>query len=308
MDLHDLGLRRSATTQSLSTPLAQQCVRDALLIPLGQPYAPGVYDRAGQLVRAAAYFRGLPYAHFPLEDQNTNLGADAVPFAPDGPEYVFAGHLTGHYGHFLFAMLGRLWSLPRPVPRNVQIVLLNGIHARDLFELDFARSIFEALGLTLENFASFREPVRFHELLVPSPAIEESLSVGVHRISNENALCEILRQRGVEIISPELLSFRAQIELWRTRTTVMGMAGSMMHTSIFVPRRRYAALNPEPWINSNQVILDKINENVAVVLHPREGCAREVPSGGFDNIVRLPDPMGAALDLLHEAQNVAHLS
>ena len=306
---------------------------------MGHAHKPGLYDRSGALIRAAAYFRGLPEAHFPLEEEVTTLPGSSAGSAPDGPCYVFAGHLTGHYGHFLFSMLGRLWSLPKPLPSNVKLVLLNGVHAPDLFELSFSRSIFDALGIRLENFASFQEPVRFREIIVPGPAVEENhqghpafadlchfigdavlgeaeeainaqpvyltkqrISSGVHRISNEDAFCASLERGGVEIVSPELLSFRDQLRLWRNRPAMAGVSGSMMHTSIFVPRRSYVALNPEPWINSNQAILDRLNANSARVFYPKSGYQLEGTSERFGHVLRLRDPERAAKDFLHQAK------
>ena len=323
----------------LNAPLTLRREQDALLIPMGLTHKPGLYNASGVLVRDAAYFRGLPEAHFPLEEAVTTFAGSSACFAPDGPCYIFAGHLTGHYGHFLFSMLGRLWSLPKPLPSNVKLVLLNGIHAADLFELDFSRTIFNALGIRLENFANFQEAVRFRQIIIPAPSIEENhqghpafadlchfigeavlggsqapidtrpvyltkqrVSAGVHRISNEESFCAFLERQGVEIISPELLSFRDQIQLWCNRPSISGVSGSMMHTSIFIPHRSYVALNPEPWINSNQAILDKLNGNSAHVLYPKDGYQREKASEGFGHVLRLRNPERAAEDFLNEAK------
>ena len=322
-------------------PLATKVERDALLIPLGHVHKAGVYGRDGALVRGAAYFRGLPEPHFPLEGETASLPLQEVAYAPDGPAYMFVGHLTGHYGHFLFALLSRLWALPKPVPADLRLVVLNGAHVDDLFEADFSHTIFRTLGLTRESFADFREPVRFREMLIPEPAVEENhlghpafaelchaigravlggaapqtsqrpvyltkqrLPSGVHRIANEDVFCAELQRRGVEIVSPERLSFSDQVALWASRPLVMGTAGSMMHTSIFVPGRTYLALNPEGWVNSNQAILDRLNGNRGWSLYPAEGYVREEPAPGFAIGQRLVDPVRTAREFLREARRV----
>ena len=63
-------------------PLACERLSDALLVPLGCNSPAGLYNREGRIVRRAAYFRGLPSPHFPLEAETTTLSADEAPLAP----------------------------------------------------------------------------------------------------------------------------------------------------------------------------------------------------------------------------------
>ncbi len=303
---------------------------DALLIPFGQADKPGVYRPDGALFGPAAYFRGLPSPHFPLEDQQTPFDAQVADYAPDDTRYLFAGHLTGHFGHFLFSVLARLWALPQPPP-DLKLVLLNGALAPTMSYFEFARTLFAALGISQDSFATFDRPVRLRRLMVPAPAIEENrgghvqfaefchrigasllgeggreesdslvyltkrrLPSGVYRIVNEDAFCAELERLGVEVVSPEALSLRDQIALWAGRRVVAGMSGSMLHTSVFVPGRRYVALNVEPWRNSNQLIFDRINGNVATTLHPRLGLAALGASQSFHHNFRLTDPQRTA--------------
>lgn len=300
----------------------------------------GLYWPGQEIFRPAAYFRGSPTPSFPLETALTTIPRASVPFAPDGFRYVYAGQLSEHYGHFLFTMLSRLWALPQPLPDDLRLVMPNAAHASDLFQHEFARALFAALGITLEHFAVYREPVRFRTLEVPSPAIEENhlghrmfatmchrigrrlldgsrlesndrlvfltkmhLRRGVHHIVNEGEFCNELERRGVQIVSPETLPFADQLALWAERPIVGGIFGSMMHTSVFFPRRTYVALNPEVWINSNQVILDRINDNVAHVVYPREGYYKRAGSGGFGWDLSLKNPARAAKAFFNVLQN-----
>lgn len=307
---------------------------------MGLAVKPGLYGADGRLVRAAAYFRGLPQPHFPLEDEAAPPLPTAPTRAPLGPRYIFAGHLTGHFGHFLFSVLGRLWSLPRPLPQDVRLVLLNGVNAPELFELEFSRAIFQSLGIAPESFAAFREPTVFDEILCPDPAVEENhsgrpvfielchaigrrllgpemvtpdprpvflskrrLPAGVHKVVNEEDLCGELEARGFQIISPEQLALREQVRLWASRPVVAGMSGSMLHTGVFAPGRRYLALNPERWINSNQAILDRLNGVRGRTLYPRRGYLPE-PAPGFAHGLRLPSPAAAAAQIAREADRL----
>jgi hypothetical protein len=206
-------------------------------------------------------------------------------------------------------------------------VLLNGGNAPDLFKLEFSAAIFRALGLVPDHFADFREPVRFAEIAVPFPAAEEnhqghgafaelcheigrSLIVdedtrplqapvyltkrlvrsGVHQLANEDELCYALEREGVEVLSPERLPFAQQVAQWARRPVIGGLAGSMMHTSIFVADRNYVALSPEPWVNSNQVIIDRLNHNDATTLYPSDGYRHLSARHGFAHTLALYDP------------------
>ena len=128
---------------------------------MGQSEKPGIYDAEGKLLRPAAYFRGLPTPHFPLEGNVTTVDRKSLELAPLSCRYYYAGHLTGHYGHFLFSVISRLWALPRPIPEDLKLVLLNGGNAQEIFELDFAREIFSALGESLKTITVFSNASNF---------------------------------------------------------------------------------------------------------------------------------------------------
>jgi hypothetical protein len=312
-------------------PLVVHQPRGVVMIPFGQAQKPGVYDASGKLFRPAAYFRGLPEPHTPLEEEATPLDIASVDYAPDTHRYVFGGHLTGHFGHFMFSILARLWSLPSPLPADLKIVLLNGGSAPDVFEIEFIASIFAVLGISLSSFAVFHQPVRFHTLEVPSPSAEENhqvhqafaelchrigrsllsdtplrvsdrpvyltkraLASGVHRIVNEDAFCARLERLGVDIVSPEQLTLQQQVAIWAQRRIVGAMFGSMLHTSIFVPARAYVALNTETWINSNQAMIDTVNANRSRILIPDAGYVRTAGTMGFHHDLRLADPRQTA--------------
>ncbi len=311
--------------------------RDALLIPMDLVHKPGLYGADGKLIEVAAYRRGVPELCFPVEGRIATVSVKDAALAPSGMEYVFVGHLTHHYGHFLFAILSRLWWLSGPLSKNVRLVVLNGRHAERVLELEFARQILSLLGITREHFIVFDEPVRFREIIIPEPALEENigghprfanmckrigrellsgiaaprnarsiyltktaLTSAVHRYANEDVFCKELAVCGVEIISPEALSFREQLLLWRNRPVVSGMFGSITHTSIFMPRRSYIGVNPEIWINSNQVILDKLSNTNGYIIHPQEGAPREYNVHGAGSLLHLEDPVGDARALFGE--------
>ncbi len=315
-------------------PLVCGGLNDVLLVPLGCNSPAGLYDTEGRLVRSAAYFRGLPHPHFPLEAETTALSVSEVPLAPRDYTYVYGGHYTAHYGHFFFAMLSRLWAIPRPVPSDLRIVLLASGDVEEPFRHEFSATILRALGLSPENFATLNEPIRFETILVPAPGLEENhqgrtafadfchdlgarimgrppardrthpvfltkrlVQGGVHAILNEDVVCAALERRGVTIVAPERLTLQDQIALWAESPVVSGVFGSALHTSLFADGRPYVALNPERWINSNQVIIDRVNRNTATILYPDDDYLNYGSAGGKGHRLRLKDPQGAARQL-----------
>lgn len=315
-------------------------VHDVMMRPMGRVRPAGVYDASGLLVLPAAYRRGVPTLHYPIEEKRTVWDRRNATAAPPGFRYLFCGHVAGHYGHFLFALVARLWAVPRPVPDDLRIVLLNGAIMDAIFAFEFARSILASLGLRPEHFARFTTPTLFDTLAIAEPAIEENLcghalfaetchrvgralraegkgsdrpvyltkrdlTEGVSRFTNEAAFCDELERRGVEIVSPERLPFAEQVRLWRDRRAVGGAFGSILHTSVFIPRRRYVALNTEGRINSCQAIIDRLNGNDGITLHPLDGYVDEGESPAFRWNFRLLDPVGAAADFHREMERIA---
>ncbi len=315
-------------------PLVCDRLSNALLVPLGCGSPAGLYDTDGRLVRRAAYFRGLPQPHFPLEAETTTLSVNQAPLAPRDYSYVFGGHYTAHYGHFFFAMLSRLWALPRPAPPELRIVLLASGDVEEPFRHEFSATILRALGLSPENFATLIEPVRFESILVPAPGLEENheghaafadfchelgarilgrppsrdrtrpvfltkrlVQGGVHAILNEEVVCAALEKRGVSIVAPERLTLQDQIGIWADSSVVSGVFGSALHTSLFANGRPYIALNPERWINSNQIIIDRVNRNTATILYPDDDYLNDSSVEGSGHRLRLKDPQGAARQL-----------
>ena len=231
-------------------------------------------------------------------------------------------------------MLSRLWALPRPVPPDLRIVLLASGDVEEPFRHEFSATVLRALGLSPENFATLKEPVRFESILVPAPGLEENheghlafadfchdlgarilerppspdrtrpvfltkrlVQGGVHAILNEDVVCAALEKRGVSIVAPERLTLRDQIALWAESPVVSGVFGSALHSSLFAKGRSYIALNPERWINSNQIIIDRINQNMGTILYPDDDYLNDGPAGGAGHRLRLKDPQGAARQL-----------
>jgi hypothetical protein len=314
-------------------PLRVPIIADALVIPMNRPRKPGVFGADGRLVPEASYRRGLPTLHLPLEDEHALCFGPHADVASSTFRYVYVGHLTGHYGHFLFSVLPRLWDLPRPIPTDIRLIALNGFRADELFRLDFARAILGSMGIGPDAFLPIRRPTIFPSLAVPEAAIEENigghpafahlcrwigerlpqqpsaqagrpiyltkaqLGAGIFRIVNEDRLCEALARQGFEIIAPETLPFAEQVALWRREAPLAATFGSALHTSIFASGRHYTALNPQPWINSNQIIIDRLNGNEAVFLHPSNGLETVPEQDGFDHTLRFTDPEHIATDL-----------
>jgi hypothetical protein len=319
----------------LERELAVETHEDVLLVPLGGFGSSGLFDKRGRLIKSAGYFRGSPEIHLPIESETTPLEAETFELADPSPDYFYVGHLTGHYGHFLFAALARLWALRHLRNSRTKFVVLNSHEVEELCRLDFVAKIFDSLGLRPDDLSVFQRPTRIARIAVAEPSVQECiwghrlyaemchqvgrsvtgglapapsdipvfisrmrLTSGVHRIVNEGIFCEHLERRGIQIVFPETLPFEQQVQMFLERDCIAGMAGSAMHTSIFAPNRRLFILNHMNWIMANQTIIDRLNDNTAIQLYPAGDIVREGQDGSFQHRWRLLDPARTADELL----------
>jgi capsular polysaccharide biosynthesis protein len=132
-----------------------------------------------------------------------------------------------------------------------------GAKPSHLFTIPFIADIFGQLGLTAGDFVHFDRPTRMRELTVSCPAFEEQhfihrafgelcqrighsilagrdlgrvmrpaylsktrMRSGVGHFVNEKELANALDNAGFDIVYPEELSFREQVELFATRDVV----------------------------------------------------------------------------------------
>ena len=308
--------------------------QDVLYVPFGIDGAtPGIYDRGRSQVAGSGLIRGVPNMHFVHGQAFSSLDPDKVTSRSDREDLVFCGHIDGHYGHYIVSSLSRLWWMSENRDPGTKLLVLNQKPLDALFARPFVRDTLAQLGLNQENFIAFDRPTRLRRLVVPSPSFEENnlayrvfarlcnrigaaltadlpvvpddrpiylskakVATGVSTIINEEEFCEALEQRGVQIVHPEGLDLAEQIKLFRDRPVVAGTTGSAMHTGIFVPRNRIVTLNHGENIWSNQVLIDKINDNNSLYLHPMQELIHLGGSDRFGNNFRLGHPRRLAAE------------
>nr|WP_246733397.1 glycosyltransferase family 61 protein [Methylobacterium sp. BTF04] len=263
---------------------------------------------------------------------------DAAPVVADAERHLFIGPLVTHYGHFLVGTLARLWPLltwDGPKPR----LLCPGLGpAASRPPLPFLDVILGHFGLSMDDLVDPEHPTRIADLILPGPSLKEQafahavhgdlaraigqpfwetdevdtvtrpvylsksrLKAGISRMRNEDALCDALARRGVDIAFPEALSLPDLVRLMSVRRIVLGTTGSAFHTAVFAaPGRRIVGLNWAPHLNANFPLLDDLNGTRARYYHP--AGSESGPEAGFHFGWSVPDPEAVAAELVWRAE------
>ncbi|RVU20578.1 glycosyltransferase family 61 protein [Methylobacterium oryzihabitans] len=272
--------------------------------------------------------------------QRTDWPDDLPPEVPVAPEdaYLFLGGAHMHYGHFVINTVPRFWPLLDRDAKRPPILCYAPATEALWQPFRFAIDILARLGLAPRDVAAFDEPRILRRVVVPAPALQEEafahpvyrdlclaigagcyapdevdrderpaylaktrLAGGVRRIDNEDEVVAVLERGGVEIVHPEAMSFSEQVRLFATRRVVLGSVGSALHTAIFAPPgRRVIGLSHAPRINPTFRLVDVLAGNRVAYLH--QPGTEDVGGSGFSVRHRLPDPRGAAEDLLRWAE------
>ena len=290
----------------------------------------GLYGEDGRLIEDAAYYRTEHevrrlFGQSPVTDVERTGLAEA-----DEAEYLYVGPLIGHYGHFLLDTLCRFWPIVRDPAYKTSKMLVHGYGApRAWFDQPFISQIFGMMGLTPDRFVTFEAPTRVRRVTIPrasfelngsghpvfvelcrsiagvagrAPAVKPPaylsrarLAQGNQKVVNEGELETALQARGFEIIHPERLDVRSQIQVFAEREVVVGPTGSAFHTSAFVTEpRRLVCLNTNPTVNSNFPLLDKLAGHHGTYHYPKDGMQ---VAGADGPEFRIEDPEGWAKEI-----------
>jgi capsular polysaccharide biosynthesis protein len=274
-------------------------VEDVVYRPLRGPAVDddpdwGVYDRAGRLLEAAAYYRG---------PSRGLVGQSLVRAGSDGRReqrsFVYGGVLFDHFGHFVLSSLARLWPFADPFLRasleGFPILFHAASEPASWFEQPFVAELLTGLGLGPERFVRFGAPVRVGRLIVPGPSVVEMshvhpafvqmtrtigaalggdaapdrggpvwlsrtrLPVGTQGWGNEDSLEAVLRPLGVEVVYPEARSIADRIRLFAGRPVIAGTVASAFYVSLFCERPApMVLLSPSPIVNPSFGMLDEV--------------------------------------------------
>ena len=307
-------------------------LHSVIYVPYAQDRQWGLYDEYGNILPESLDLTGPEGAA--KGDTSPWAGRDVLTL--DDGAYLYGGVLNPHFGHFLVNTLARLWPLASDISRP-PTVLFHGSHDVESWLDDgFVKEIFGALELSLSNVRILHNPTLIRDLVLPHASFQEQhfihsaynrltrligskilgeftprrnlppvyltktgLSGGVGRIKNEAPLETALAAAGVEIVQPETLKLREQLEIFAERPLVIGTIGSAFHLSGFVPpQAELVMLSPISNPNSNFVMIDDANESRAHYLHFSECQVVDDANGAFLTNFLVDNPEKIAHDVI----------
>jgi hypothetical protein len=246
------------------------------------------------------------------------------------PEGTIAKIITGkslylgvchyHFGHFLVETLSRLWFLnPKEITEFDHIILLPLNNHIPHFVYD----LFDLLGVANRIFV-VEEPVLLENVWLPEPAIvyptivhqhikniwllfadltetkksqqplyisRTLLSPGHHRvIIGENYLEAALARQGIRIYHPQLHSIANQISTLSEHQTIVGFAGSALHSLILAGGRKKIITYSNRPIPQVFLLLDKVMDNQANYINARRKSLTGLASMATGFAPQLIDP------------------
>ena len=179
---------------------------------------------------------------------------------------VYLGNFMAQYGHFIIETLSKCWSLTgnRPYDNYVfypfvfrggttlsayhefffdkvnistnKIIILN--RSTTFEEIDVPEQLWIVNGKANFLLSSFYSKIALTEGK-PLGARKLFLSreqAGYRRLDNVGEVEEVFRRAEFEIIYPESLGIREQMDTYRDAAVIAGFCGSAMHNCIFAPR------------------------------------------------------------------------
>jgi hypothetical protein len=167
--------------------------------------------------------------------------------------YLFGGYLFRHYGHFLIETLSRLYALKQ----CAHVPIIFSYTHQDIVPWQW--DVFKLLGLR-KPILMLTRPVVVDQLMLAAPAFTLPDSVTPEQIEalgalppppltdkkiwlsrssnlgggllNERELEPHLQAMGWEIVHPQFMPIRKQVELIASSARVAGMDGSAFHTAL----------------------------------------------------------------------------
>lgn len=304
-----------------------ECYKDVIYTPMGggswdRGY--GLYALDGMLLTPSGEFIG-PQTH--LRGQFSNIIVSVTECTKHVENLCFyVGTMTSHYGHFMVNTLCRMWALNQSIDASTLLLYHGNEEPEEIFQTGFISDIFSALGLGPDNFVRFSSPTLLRKVVIAYPAFQElsfafqsfadffrcvgdsfetkeydhsdeqpiflskrEIKSGISGFLNESQFIDSLRNEGIKIVFPELLSLGEQIEIFRTKNVIGGMYGSAFHTSLFTQNNNIMVFNYEKVVWTNQIIIDKLCHNNSLYVYDSESTL--VPrTGRYMNNFLLNDP------------------
>lgn len=280
--------------------------KDATIMPLEgtmDSFTGGIFTSAGQFVGNSIVHRGKQ----PLLQKYNNVLSDT---------YIYGGCLFGHFGHFIWESLSRLYTILQC--KNYPIVFIT---PNDKI-YNSQRLFFKSIGIRNE-ICIVKIPTLMRNLLYSEPGssvhpayisedqidalqyfkfpLKEEIRkkiwlsrslLKMGKITNEQNIESELRKFGYDIVHPQTLSLYDQVKMVSTADVVAGFDGSQFFSLLFAKeiRGKFLIFNRRKRIPETiPYVLGK--RNVSFILHD------------FD--VEHVNGQGAGADFYHhEADNV----
>lgn len=293
-----------------------------------------LYDSSRRMIENSGYFRGVPdlasVGGPNLAEHQPLRVSDVLP----DDDYFWFGPCHQHFGHFLIG-LGRLWALDHKSAQRYKILYTGALSAEQIFEVNFMREMFHALGIGVERLMRVAGPVRIPRVTVPATSFVENNSIytayikllhrighrlgvsselsdnvtgsvyiskenvqhGVRTIVNEAELTNLLRQRNIEVACPEVLSFKDQLKFWAKYRNYIGFSGSSFHMAGFFAGKNLCTISHDRFASSNQALIDGASGNNHLYLHGGSNTVSLGPTEHFSDALAIVDPERMAEDI-----------
>ena len=279
--------------QTLQVPIYRNCICQPLIRKdIGEGFIGGLYTVDDEYIASSGVVtHGRDYLG---EGEKAPSPVDVI----DGKS-LYIGLCHVHYGHFIIETLSRLWcheEHPLQNFDNIIILPVNGVLK------SFVVDLFEYLGIK-EKIRLITSPVTIEKAYVPDVSVkypfdlyqqlnqlyslfstldtdvsEQPLFIsrsllipGQERIIiGEQYIETILEKNGVKIFHPQNHSILEQISIFRRHRTIIGFAGSALHTIILSGGRKRIFSYSSRTIPSIFPLIDKVLRNKATYINSKE--------------------------------------
>ena len=243
----------------------------------------GVIDDKGNFVKASSngYLFGGKYDHDGYDKSNK--------------EVIFFGPFISHWGHFICDLIGRMWYI-KENPQKYKIAYCGWNWHQDEgnIEGNFLE-LLELLGCHKSQFINIQKPTKFKKIIIPDLAFsggnyytkefEKMISIIVKnalknstktpkkiyfsrtKFNNgkergEEKIENIFKTNGYQIVYPESLSVKEQINYLNNAEQLAMVSGSLSHNLMFTKSEHLQAiiLNKMDLINNYQLVIDDMTK------------------------------------------------
>ncbi|MDR2603908.1 MAG: glycosyltransferase family 61 protein [Desulfovibrio sp.] len=231
-------------------------LKNTVLLPLDgtmDSFTGGVYTAEGQFVEDSLLHRGKPALFQKYVEELSGT-------------YIYGGCLFGHFGHFIWESLSRLYAIrqckdypilfisPNDKIYDVHSLLFKTIGIRNEIRLvkiptSVNNLIYSPPGSSISPLFIIDEQINKMQYFTfskngnKSKTTKEKIWLSRSKlkngkVTNEHEIEEKLRKIGYTIIHPEALHFREQVRLISTSDVVAGFDGSAFFSLLFAKEIR----------------------------------------------------------------------